>query len=116
VSEATSTARVIGTEPLPLEHELLGEIQHLGDIVLQGLAAEGGQEDVVRLAPIGLVGVGSEEAVADNRPALLEAGAERLVEALIVTDLVHLIGARRPRPSGRGEAPPAFRWETLLVG
>jgi hypothetical protein len=29
---------------------------------------------------------------------------------------VHLIGARRPRPEGRGEALPAFLWETLPVG
>jgi hypothetical protein len=28
----------------------------------------------------------------------------------------HLIAARRPRPEGRGEAPPAFLWETLPVG
>ncbi len=84
---------VVGVEPLPFVDELLGDIDHARVIGLHGAVAEGLEQDVVRLAPVRLPGVGGEQAVAADRAHAPQRTAHGLVEALLVRELVDEIVA-----------------------
>ncbi len=79
---------LVGVEPLPLLHELLGDIDHARVIGLHGAIAERLQQDVVRLAPVRLGRVGGEQAVAADRAHPAQRPAHRLVETLLVAEFV----------------------------
>ena len=55
---------------------------------------EGGHEEVVGEAPVGLVGVGGEEPVLDEHPQVLDARCQRLGEAAVVAQLPGEVDAR----------------------
>ena len=84
---------VVGVEPFPFVDELLGDIDHARVIGLHGAVAERLEQDVVRLAPVRLPGVGREKAVAADRAHAAQRTAHRLVEALLVGELVDEIVA-----------------------
>ncbi|MGY4471412.1 hypothetical protein ACVWWK_007121 [Bradyrhizobium sp. LB9.1b] len=84
---------VVGVEPLPFADELLGDIDHARVIGLHGAVAERLDQDVVRLAPVGLPGVGCEKAVTTDRAHASQRAAYRLVEPLLVRQLVNQIVA-----------------------
>src|SRR5438552_1074878 len=50
---------LVAVEPLPLLDQLVGDIDHARVIGLHGAVAERLQQDVVRLAPVRLRGVGA---------------------------------------------------------
>ena len=80
---------VVGVEPLPLEHQLLGDVEHHRVIALHRAVAEVRQQDVVRLRPVRLRGVGGEQPVAGDRAHAAQRAAHGLVEARLVAQLVH---------------------------
>src|SRR6185436_18134106 len=85
---------VVGVEAVPLEHELLGDVEHHGVIALHRPLAEARQEDVVGPGPVGLLGVGGEEPVAREVAQPPERPAHALVEARLVTELFHELESR----------------------
>src|SRR5215813_5602636 len=62
-------------------------------IGLHGAVAEGLEQDVVRLAPVRLVGIGGEQAVAADRAHAPQCPTHSLVEAFFVGELVDEIVA-----------------------
>ena len=84
---------VVRVEPLPFEHQLVGDIEHGGVVALHRALREGRQQDVVRFRPVGLLGVGGEQAVRERAQPAQEA-ARALVEARLVADLVDQREAR----------------------
>ena len=104
---------VVGVEPLPFLHELLGDIDHARVIGLHGAVAERLQQDVVRLAPVRLGGVGGEQAVAADRAHAAQRAAHRLVEALLVGELVDEIVAGDDHDRRAHHVEPEDRPELL---
>ena len=84
---------VVGVEPLPLLHQLLGDVDHARVIGRHGAVAERLQQDVVRLAPVRLRRVGREQPVAADRAHPAQRAAHRLVEALFVGEFVDQVVA-----------------------
>ncbi|MGY4593912.1 hypothetical protein ACVWXL_001658 [Bradyrhizobium sp. GM22.5] len=84
---------VVGVEPFPFADELLRDVDHARVIGLHGAVAERLEQDVVRLAPVRLPGVGREQAVAADRAHPPQGTAHRLVETLLVGELVDEIVA-----------------------
>ena len=85
---------VVGIGAFPLFHQLLGDIEHTGVVGLHGAVAERLQQDVVRLAPVRLGGVGGEQRVARDQAHPAQRAAHRLVEAFFVAEFVDQVGAR----------------------
>ena len=85
---------LIGIQAFPLLDELLGDINHARVVGLHGAVAERLQQDVVRLAPVRLTGVGGKQPVAADGADAAQRAAHRLVEALLVAQLGHQVGAR----------------------
>ncbi len=79
---------VVDVEPLPLEHQLLGDVDHHRVIALHRARPEVGQEDVVGPRPVRLLGVGGEEAVAREGAEPAQGALDALVEARLVAELV----------------------------
>ena len=79
---------LVAVEPLPLLDQLVGDIDHARVIGLHGAVAERLQQDVVRLAPVRLRGVGGEQAIAGDRTHAAQRSAHRLVEALFVGEFL----------------------------
>ena len=104
---------VVGVEPLPLLHELLGDVDHACVIRLHRAIAERLQQNVVRLAPVRLGRVGGEQSVARDRAHAAQRPAHRLVEALFVGELIdevvprddHDRRAHHVEPENRTEFP-----------
>ena len=104
---------LVGVQPLPFLHQLLGDIDHARVIGLHGAVAERLQQDVVRLAPVRLVGIGGEQAVAADRAHAPQWPAHRLVEALLVAELIDKVVAgdkddrcaHHVEPEDRSELP-----------
>ena len=104
---------LVAVEPLPLLDQLVGDVDHARVVGLHGAVAERLQQDVVRLAPVRLGGVGGEQAVAGNRAHPAQRSAHRLVEPLLVAQFLDQIVAgddddRRPHhvePEDRPELP-----------
>ena len=84
---------LVAVEPLPFLHELLGDIDHARMIGRHRAVAERLQQDVVRLAPVRLIGVGGEQPVAADGADTAQRTAHRLVEALLVGEFVDQIVA-----------------------
>ncbi len=79
---------VVGVQPFPFLDELLGDVDHARVIGLHGAIAERLQQDIVRLAPVRLRSVGGEQAVARDGAHAAQRPAHRLVEALLVGELI----------------------------
>ena len=88
---------VVGVEPPPFLDQLLGDIDHARVIGLHGAVAERRQQDVVRLAPVRLGGVGGEQPVAARPRAR---GAAHLARPC------RNASRRRARRRDRGRRPP----------
>ena len=86
--------------PVPDADELVRRLDH--DVVVppHRRLGEGRHEQVVREAPVGLVGVRGEEPVADEHPQVVHPRRERLAEAGVVAQLADEVGA-----SGEDELP-----------
>ncbi len=82
---------LVAVEPLPFLHELFGDIDHARVIGLHGAVAERLQQDVVRLAPVRLRGIGGEQAVAGDRAHPAQRPAHRLVEPFLVAEFLDQI-------------------------
>ncbi len=72
-------------EPLPLRQHLVGDIEHVLEIIPHRRRTEGRHQDAVRLGPVGLVGMGGEQAVGDEIPQVGQPTADLLVETSLVT-------------------------------
>ena len=95
--------RLVRVQALPLQAELLGDVDHRVEVALHRPRAEAGQQDVVRRLPQRVVGVGGEQARALVGLAELPlADSDELVEA----------GCRRTgrRPSPGRTRCSAARW------
>ena len=84
---------LVGIQSRPFEAELLGDVDHGGVIGLHRAPAEGREQDVVRLGPVRLGGLGGEQAVAADSAYARERTAHRLVETLLVAQFLHEFGA-----------------------
>ena len=84
---------VVGVQSSPLLDQLLGDIEHAGVVGLHGAIAERRHQDVVRLAPVRLVGIGGKQSVAADRAHPAQRTAHRLVEALFVAEFLDQIVA-----------------------
>ena len=84
---------LVGVEPLPFLHELLGDIDHARMVGRHRAVAERLQQDVVRLAPVRLIGVGGKQAIAADGANAAQRTAHRLVETLFVGEFVDQIVA-----------------------
>ena len=73
---------------------LLGDVEHALVIGLHHAMREGRQQDVVRLLPVGLLRLGGEQRIAAQHAHPAQRAAHRLVEALLVAQLGHQVGAR----------------------
>ncbi len=81
--------RLVRVEPLPLEAELLGDVDHRVEVALHRPRAEAGQQDVVRGLPQRVVGVRGEQPGALVGLAELPlAEPDELVEAGVVAEVV----------------------------
>ena len=85
---------LVGVQPLPFGDQLLGDVEHALVVGLHHAMREGGQQDVVRLLPVGLLRLGGEQRVAAQHAHPAQRTAHRLVEALLVAQLGHQVGAR----------------------
>ena len=85
---------VVGVEPLPFLDELVGDIDHHRMVGLHGAIAEGGQQDVMRLAPVRLLRVGREQSIARERADAPQRPPHGLVEPRGVAEFVDEIGPR----------------------
>ena len=85
---------LVGVQPLPLGHELVGDVEHALVVGLHHAVREGRQQDVVRLLPVGLLGLGGEQRVAAQHAHAAQRAAHGLVEPLLVAQLRDKIGAR----------------------
>ena len=79
---------LVGVEPFPFFYELLGDVDHARMIGLHGAIAERLQQDVVRLAPVWLSGVGGEQAIAGDRAHPAQRPTHCLVETLLIAQFV----------------------------
>ena len=100
--------RLVRVEPLPLEAELLGDVDHRVEVALHRPRAEAGQQDVVRGLPQRVVGVRGEQPRALVGLAELPlAEPDELVEAGVVAEVVDHLQAvgdvDRPRGGGHLE-------------
>ena len=84
---------LVGVEAFPFLDELFGDIDHARVVGLHRAVAERLQQDVVRLAPVRLGGVGREQSVAADRADPAQRAAHRLVETLFVGEFVDQIVA-----------------------
>ena len=82
--------------PLPLRDHRIGDFEHHPEIAAHRAVAEGGEEDVVRLGPVGLVGEAGEEPVAREAADGAQPGAGDFAETALVAQLRHEIGVRDP--------------------
>ena len=90
---------VVGVEPLPLQHQLAGHVQHHRVVVPHRLLAEVRQQDVVRPQPQRIVGVGGEQARAHRIPAHRgQAAGDQLVEPPLVAHLLDQVRSRHHVP------------------
>jgi hypothetical protein len=85
---------VLGVEPLPLGHQLLGDVEHHRMVALHRPLAEVGQQDVVGFGPVGLLGLRGEETVAGEAAHPPQGASDALVEARLVAQLVDQPEAR----------------------
>jgi len=84
--------RLSGTRaPVPALDEPAGHLQHHGVVGAQGAEREGGHQDVVRLGPVGLVVVRSEESVGGEGPHVLQGGSDVLGEPSLVGEVGHQV-------------------------
>ena len=105
MSAATSIGSS-GLQPLPLEAELLGDVDHRVEVALHRPRAEAGQQDVVRGLPQRVVGVRGEQPRALVGLAELPlAEPDELVEAGVVAEVVDHLQAVGDvdRPGGGGQ-------------
>ena len=77
--------------PLPFQHQLAGDVDHHRQVAAHRLLAEGGQQDIVRLRPVRILGIAGKQPVARNQAQAFERAAHGLVEALLVAHLRHQI-------------------------
>ena len=84
---------LISIQAFPLLDQLLGDINHARVVGLHGAVAERLQQDVVRLAPVRLIGIGGEQPIAADGTDAAQRTAHRLVETLLVRELVDQIMA-----------------------
>jgi hypothetical protein len=94
-------------QTLPLLHQLGGDVVHHRHVVPHRLLAEVGQQDVVGLGPVRIIGVGGEQSGA---PAVATDGLltvpDELVESLVVAQVVDHRQPRSDKPiTGRGSQP-----------
>ncbi|MBA7471194.1 hypothetical protein ES707_06495 [subsurface metagenome] len=100
---------IVRVEPFPFLHQLLGDVDHARVVGRHGAIAERLQQDVVRLAPVRLIGVGCEQAVAADRAHPAKRAAHSLVEALLVGELVDQIMAGDDDERGAHHVEPVDR-------
>ncbi len=101
VAEAAQTDRVEGQPchvvgdvhglraggPVPLADQFTGDLEHRRVVAAHGAEGERGHQDVVRLAPVGLVVERGEESVAADLPEDDEVGVHVLAEPALVRQL-----------------------------
>jgi hypothetical protein len=86
--------RLVGVHPLPLQAQLLGDVDHRVEVALHRPGAEAGQQDVVRGLPQRVVGVRGEQPRALVGLAELPlAQPDELVEAGVIAQIVHHLQA-----------------------
>lgn len=83
---------IVGSEVLPLLHELGGDVPHLVKVVRHGLGRELGGNDAVRNAPALLVVERREEGVVHGITDLDDGATDELSESLLIADLLGQIG------------------------
>ena len=98
------TEKYVATRELAVAVEQVLDVGHLGrggegdlalaPVGLHGAAAEGREQDVVRLGPVGFARLGGEQAVAADGAHARERAAHSLVEAPLVAKLLHEFRAR----------------------
>ena len=76
------------TEPLPAHQQLIGDVVHAIEHVAHRGGAEDGHQDAVGLPPVRLVVVCAEQAIAGELADVLDRLVLRLLEALLVRQLV----------------------------
>ena len=113
--------RLVRVQALPLQAQLLGDVDHRIEVALHRPGAEAGQQDVVRGLPQRIVGVGGEQARALVGIAEFPlAEPHELVEAGVVAQVVDHLEAVHDvaRPGGGGEledgAPLAREFDQVL--
>ena len=84
---------VVGVEARPLLDQLGRDIRHHRVVANHGPLGEVRQQDVVRLRPVRLVGVGGEQPIASERADAAQGPAHCLVEARLVRQFGYQIGA-----------------------
>ena len=105
---------LVGVQPFPLGHKLVGDIEHALVIGLHHPVREGRQQDVVRLLPVGFLGLGGEQGVAAEHAHPAQRAADRLVEPFLVAQLGHQVGARHDDERRAHHVQPEDR--SLLAG
>ena len=105
---------LVGVQPLPLGHELVGDVEHALVVGLHHAVCEGRQQDVVRLLPVRLLGLGGEKGVAAQHAHPAQRPADRLVEPLLVAQFGDQVGARHDDKRRAHHVEPEDR--PLLAG
>ena len=97
--------RLVRVQALPLQAQLLGDVDHRVEVALHRPGAEARQQDVVRGAPQRVVGVRGEQARALVGLAELPlADSDELVEAAVVAQVVDHLEAVHDVPRPRRSA------------
>ena len=107
--------RLARVQPLPLVHQLGGDVVHHRYVVPHRLLAEVRQQDVVGFRPVRIIGVGGEQsrAAAEASDRFL-AVPDELVEPLVITQIIDHRQPRGDIPITRRGAQSDHR--TVLAG
>ncbi|MCY1506754.1 hypothetical protein D9M68_410080 [compost metagenome] len=97
--------------PVPFVDQPAGHAQHRVEIPLHRALAEGRHQDAVRLAPVGLVGVRGEQAVAGHAAQVGQWRADVLAEACRVAHF----GSQRDRGHERHAPAGEVQFEDALM-
>jgi len=105
---------IIRIQPLPFQHQLFGNVDHHGQVIVHRFLTESRHQDIVRLAPVWRCRIPGEQAVPANDAQTPQRAAYTLVEPGFIAQLSDQVGARDKHDRRAHHVEPEDR--SLFVG